>query len=94
MAAIRPDWLSKSLAGTVLGFTLALAIAGIFAWFGPGGLTAPNKYQFVMWMIAPLWFAVLGFTFLFASGVRAWLWLGGANLLLYSGFFAGRYFFG
>lgn len=34
-----------------------------------------------MWMIAPVWATVLGFVFLFRSTLRAWLWLGLANVL-------------
>ena len=58
MADFRADWLSKSLAGSVLGFTLAIALAGLFAVAGPGGLEARNKYQFVMWLVAPIWLGV------------------------------------
>ncbi len=33
-APIRPDWWSKSVAGVVLGFSLAIALSGLFAWSG------------------------------------------------------------
>lgn len=75
-------WLCRGLAGTVAGFALALAASGVFAWAGPDG---PDKYQLVMWMIAPVWFAVLGASFLFSSAARAWLWLGGAAALAHAG---------
>ncbi len=81
MAAIRQDWLSKSLAGAVLGLGLAFAVAGVFAWAAPDG---PNKYQLAMWLVAPLWLAVASVCFLFRSGMRAWLWLGGANVVAYA----------
>ena len=81
---IRADWWRKTLAGAVLGWTLAFALAGIFAWVGPGGIAAPQKSQFVMWMIVPLWLPVFGFVYLFSSGRSALLWLGGANLLAYA----------
>ncbi|SMH47201.1 hypothetical protein [Azospirillum agricola] len=87
---IRPDWWSKSLAGTLLGFTLAIALSGLFAWAGPGGPRALNKIQFNMWMVAPIWLGVVSFCFLFRSGLRAWLWLGGANLLAYAALHAAR----
>lgn len=87
---IRPDWWSKTLAGTLLGFTLAVALSGLFAWIGPGGPAAMNKYQFNMWLVPPLWLAVVSFCFLFRSGLRAWLWLGGANLLAHAGLYACR----
>lgn len=87
MADFRADWLSKSLAGSVLGFTLAIALAGLFAVAGPGGLEARNKYQFVMWLVAPIWLGVASLVFLFRSGLAACLWLGGANLLAFGGLY-------
>ncbi|MDC8758405.1 hypothetical protein [Janthinobacterium fluminis] len=81
---ISKDWWSKTLAGAVLGWTLALALAGLFAWFGPDGIAAPQKSQFVMWMIAPIWMLVFSFVYLFRSGARAVLWLAAANLLAYA----------
>ena len=83
-APIRADWWLKTLAGIVLGWMLAFALAGIFAWIGPGGIGAPQKSQFVMWMIAPVWLTLFGFVYLFRSGLRAVLWLGGANLVAYA----------
>ncbi|MBY0239930.1 MAG: hypothetical protein K2X55_11515 [Burkholderiaceae bacterium] len=83
-APIRPDWWSKTLAGGVLGATLALALAGLFAWLGPGGVNAPEKSQFVMWSIAPLWLSAFAGVYLFRSGARALLWMGGANLAAYA----------
>ncbi|WP_115719331.1 hypothetical protein [Gallaecimonas mangrovi] len=80
---ISGHWLSKSLAGVVLGFLLALGLGSLFAIAGPGGLEAANKVQFVMWLVAPLWMLALSLVFLFKSGLRAWLWLGLANALVY-----------
>jgi hypothetical protein len=79
----RAAWLSKSLAGTVLGFGLAIALSGLFAWVGPGGLAPLNKYQFNMWIVPPLWLGVLSTVFLFGSAMRAWLWLSAANVLAF-----------
>ena len=79
------DWWSKSLAGIVAGFTLAVAMAGLLAWAGPGGVDAINKTQLVMWTIAPLWLTAMSLVFLFPSGVHAWAWLGGANVLAWIG---------
>jgi hypothetical protein len=81
--AIHPDWWSKTLAGAVLGLTLAFAVCGLFAWWGPGGISAPNKVQFVMWMITPLWLVIFSLVYLFRTGLRAVLWLLAANLLAY-----------
>ena len=77
---IRRDWLSKSIAGTLLGFTLALACSGLFVRLVPD-MPLTTKSQLAMWMVPPVWFAVLGGVFLFGNGWRAWLWLGLANLL-------------
>jgi hypothetical protein len=78
---IQPDWFGKTVCGLFLGFALALALVGCFAWFGPGGIDAQDKYQFNMWLLAPIWLSVLSFVYLFHSTRRALLWLGGANLL-------------
>ena len=80
---MKADWWSKTFAGAFLGGTLALALAGLFAWIGPGGIDAPEKVQFVMWMMAPVWMAVFSTVYLFRTGLRAILWLGGANLAAY-----------
>ena len=92
MSARREDGLSKTLAGTLLGFALAMAVSGLFAWLGPGGPAASNKFQFVMWLVSPVWVAVLSFSYLFASGRQAWFCLGAACVLAYAGLFAARLF--
>lgn len=79
---IRRDWLSKTLAGTLLGFALALGVSGLFAAFS-GGLPPAARAQLAMWLVTPIWLTVLSLVFLFASGRRAWLWLGGANALVF-----------
>ena len=80
---MKPDWWSKTFAGAFLGGTLALAVAGLFAWLGPGGIDAREKSEFVMWMMAPVWMAVFSTVYLFRTGLRAVLWLGGANMVAY-----------
>lgn len=82
-ANIQPDWWSKTFAGCVLGASLALALSGLFAWLGPGGITADNKVQVNMWLISPLWVLIFSFVFLFRTGLRAILWLSLANFLAY-----------
>ncbi|MCG5240292.1 hypothetical protein ACIU1J_29210 [Azospirillum doebereinerae] len=91
--AIRPDWWSKSLGGVILGFTLAVALSGVFAWAGPGGAQALNKYQFNMWMLAPIWLGIVSFCFLFRSGRDCWTWLGGANLAAFAALYVCRALF-
>ena len=80
---VRPDWWRKTLAGAVLGWTLALALTGLLAWVGPGGLHAPNKVQFLMWMIAPIWMLIFSLGYLIPTGTRALMSLLGANVVAY-----------
>jgi hypothetical protein len=87
---VQAHWWTKTLAGALLGLSLALALAGLFAWLGPGGIAAPQKSQFVMWMIAPIWMLIFGLVYLFRTGLRAVLWLGGANVLAYAALMAAR----
>ncbi|HRJ61997.1 MAG TPA: hypothetical protein PKZ97_15565, partial [Azospirillaceae bacterium] len=46
--AAKPQWLSRTLAGTCLGFTLALALSGVFVRLAPD---AAGKLQMAMWLI-------------------------------------------
>ena len=80
---LQPAWWTKSLAGLVLGFTLALGLVGLFAWFGPGGIDADTKVQVNMWLIAPIWLSVLSLSFLFKTGLRAIGYLGLFYVLTY-----------
>jgi hypothetical protein len=87
-APIRRDWWAKSLAGALLGLTLALAVGGMFMRYvdGPAMITS----QIAMWVVPPVWMAVLSFCFLFRSGLRAWLWLLAANALAWALVWVGR----
>ncbi len=86
----RRHWLSKTLAGAILGYALALAVVGILVWAGPGGVKAANKYQFAMWAVPPVWLAAAGLVFLFRSGLSAWIWLGGAALTAHAALYLCR----
>lgn len=79
---IRRDWVSKTLAGTILGLLLALACSGLFAQLNQD-MALTVKGQLAMWMVAPVWLGTLGGVYFFASGWHTWLWLGGANLLAF-----------
>jgi hypothetical protein len=81
-APIRPDWVSKTLAGVLLGLTLAMAISGVFSQLMLD-MPLPTRGQLMMWMVPPIWLGVASGVYFFASGLRAWLWLGGANLIAY-----------
>lgn len=75
------DWFGKASAAVVLGFTLSLALTCSFEfWFTSGDSYVSAQGQIAMWLMAPIWCAVLSLCFLFRSPRRAWLWLGLANL--------------
>jgi hypothetical protein len=74
------DWLSKTLAGVAGGFGLGIAASGLLACLTPGALDVQNKFQVAMWLVPPVWIGVMSASFMFRTGLRAWVWLGGANL--------------
>ena len=85
------DWFGKASAGLILGFGLAIALTGLFAWIGPGGLMHSSaKTQLNMWLISPIWALILSACFLFRSGWRAWGWLGLANTVAFGLLFAAK----
>jgi len=83
MSSKTLDFTLKSLAGLILGMTLAIAISGLFGVLTPGGYRAPNKFQVVMWLTPPLWMSTLSLVYFFRSSLAAWGWLAGANLIAY-----------
>lgn len=89
---IQPHWWLKTFAGLTLGLTLSFALIGMFAWYGPGGIDAPVKVQFNMWMISPIWLIILTFSYLFKTGLKAFIYLGSANIMLYSLYFLLRWY--
>lgn len=89
---IQPHWWLKTFAGTVFGLTLAYALVGIFAWYGPGGIDAPVKVQFNMWLVCALWLIILTFSYLFKTGVKAITYLLSANIFFYGVYFLLRWF--
>lgn len=72
-------WSGRLLAGLMAGAALSL---GVMALAGRifGCVPSPQTIgaQALMWLVAPLWCAVLGTSVLFRSATRAWLVLGGA----------------
>lgn len=81
-APVQRDWVSKTLAGTLLGLALALGASGVFSQLN-AAMPLPVRGQLAMWMVPPLWLGTLGLVYFFQSGLRAWLWLAGANVLAY-----------
>ncbi len=74
-------WLGKTLAGTFCGLAIALVASGFFLLPDTKYNTVFDKYQIAMWMVPPIWLAVLSFCYLFRDALRAWLWLGGASVV-------------
>ena len=82
------DWLLNSLAAAIAALALALALSGLFAWLGPGGLAPVNKYQLNMWIVPPIWLVFASIALNFSRGWHAWAWLGAAHLLAWGALFA------
>lgn len=78
------QWATKLMAGLVPG---ALFSFGCMAVVGRLCHTTGDARtvcaQFLMWMAVVVWLALLGSCFLFRSGVRAWVVMGGAALLVW-----------
>ena len=79
---IRRDWVSKTLAGCLLGLALSLAASALYSDMN-AALPLPTRGQLAMWMVPPIWLGTLAGVYFFPSGLRAWLWLGAANAAAY-----------
>lgn len=86
---IRRDWVSKALAGALLGLAFAFGCSAAFE-RAPLGVPPPVKAQLAMWVVMPIWLNVLSGCFFFPSGKLAWLWLGIANVVVFGIFLALR----
>lgn len=75
---VRPDWISKTLAGLVLGFSLANIASGLLM-TRLRDMPIEVSGQLAMWLVPPVWLLVLSLVYFFSSGARAWAWLLGAN---------------
>lgn len=80
-AVFRNHWWLKTLVALGPGFALSIGLVGLFAWWGPGGINAPNKVQFNMWMVPLVWLVVLNLVYPMRSGWQALGWIGGLALL-------------
>jgi hypothetical protein len=71
----------KSTAAAFLGLPLAVIVVGICALLShdPARTTLPWLLMFF-----PAWIGAMSVAFLFHTGVRAWLWMGGASLSGYA----------
>jgi hypothetical protein len=74
----RSDWVSRTLAGLVLGFTLANIASGLLM-TRLRDVPLEVAGQLAMWLVPPVWLLVLSLAYFFSTGLRAWAWLLGAN---------------
>jgi len=88
---IQAHWWRKSLIGVFMGLSFTYALVGIFAWYGPGGINAPMKVQFNMWIVSPIWLTIMSFSFMFKTAFTAFRTLLIANIIAYSIFLALRW---
>ena len=80
--------ITRCLAGTLLGFTLSALLIALVLHLLPNhgeAFLIPGLILFF-----PLWTAIMAGAYLFRSGMRAWLVLGGANALAFLALWAGR----
>ncbi len=78
-------WAGKASAGLILGFCLSLGLSGFLGLFVFGGVGQFSiAHQLTMWFMAPTLVVLLSTCFLFQSGLRAWCWLGAANVVVWS----------
>lgn len=78
-------WFGKCSAAFILGFFLSLGISGIILNFGFDQVEIfSTESQFLMWLISPVWIFVVSFGFLFRSTLTAWVYLSGANILVWA----------
>ncbi|BCN36980.1 hypothetical protein ALDI51_02990 [Alicycliphilus denitrificans] len=75
---IRPDWVSKTLAGLLLGLSLAFTASALLM-TQLRGMPLAVSGQLAMWLVPPVWLGVLSSVYFFRNGLRAWAWLLGAN---------------
>lgn len=66
-------------AGVVLGFLLACAVGGLITLLGPW--TPDTNATWAVLAMLPVWVAAAAGAVACSGALRAWLWLGGANLI-------------
>lgn len=79
--ALPRHLLFKGVAGLLLGFPLALLLSWLFMYTGLGPRIAPARDQVAMWLVVPLWCAVLSLSFMADSRTRCIVWLVAWNLV-------------
>lgn len=73
---------AKSLAAALLGLPLTVGLVGLIALLWPGR----QEIVTLPWLLMsfPVWIGAMSLAFAFKTGLRAWLWLGGAMLLCFA----------
>ena len=70
---------ARASAGVVAGFFLAAGVVGLVCWALPGPWTSTVVGGLVAFF--PVWMGVMGASFAFANGRRAWAWIGALAVL-------------
>ncbi|SKB65455.1 hypothetical protein [Luteibacter sp. 22Crub2.1] len=81
--------LAKTFAGILLGLPLTLALISVVIWIWPGSSEAVTLP--VMMAFFPLWIGIMGATYMFRSGPRAWAWLAVANLSAFAALWVAKH---
>jgi hypothetical protein len=79
------QWPAKLVAAIVPGIIFSfgcMAVVGLLC--HTTGETRTVSSQFLMWLAVLVWLGVMGSCFLFRSGLRAWIVLGGAAILVWA----------
>jgi hypothetical protein len=70
--------LAKTFAGILLGLPLALAVIALVISVWPGSSESVAMPLLIAFF--PAWTGIMGATYMFRSGGRAWAWLAVANV--------------
>lgn len=78
----------KWTAAILLGLPLSTGLVGLIALLWPGKL----EVHTLPWLLMsfPVWIGVMSAAFACRSGARAWLWLGGATVLVFAALYAAK----
>lgn len=74
--------IARCLAGTLLGFPLAALLLALLLHLLPGHGEAVMIPALILFF--PLWTAFMAGAYMFRNGVRAWLVMGGANIVVFA----------
>lgn len=73
--------IARCLAGTLLGFPLAALLLALLLHLLPGHGEAFLIPALILFF--PLWTALMASAYMFRNGLRAWLVMGGANVVVF-----------